>query len=615
LECDLARRYQNTRDILNDLENQRSPEIAGRAKKPAQVTLTVPASRQTWVIGGTVAAVLIAGTLAIPSVRHALFGNNAATQEQAQPALKSMAILPLRVIGDSSQDMIAADGVVDTLSAKLFQLKDVHLASPNDVARLKTGMSPQEIGKVLGVTLLVQGTYQAEGDRFRLILTLDDVKAGKRVWTSPFEGRVGDIFTIEDDVYNKLLNALNLHIGTDEQARTGGHATYKIAAYEAYLRGRNAMRGNLDAAAAQSALGYYQRALKEDPDFALAYAGIADANLRMYKETKDPEWSNKAVAAAEQAQVKGPNVPEVHFVLSSAYQATGKSIEAIAEINRALQLAPNSDEGYRRLGDALRSSDENGAIAAYKKATEINPYYWYNYNALGTACFRFGNKDDQAIAAFKKATEVAPNIPLPYANLGAVYLRAGKNDDAIPQFQAALKLDPNLTIALGGLANAYFQNKRYADAAQMFEKQVAQSPNDETAVGNLADAYRWAGDKQKADAMYDRAIALAQKALQVNPRDADSMSSLALYYAKKGDPVTAQQYIRRARAVNSENKDLIYYQGIVEALAGNDDQAIKTLAEAFNKGYPVDQAETDPELSKLKSRPDFAALLKAPSNK
>ena len=613
LECEPARRYQNTRDILTDLENETGPDIAAPEKKPTQVTLTVPASKKTWIISGTVAAVLIGGTLALPPVRHALF-KSSTSQEQVQPALKSIAILPLKVMGDSSQDMITADGIVDTLNAKLFQLKDIHLASPNDVARLKTGMSPDEIGKTLGVTLLVQGTYSAQDDKVRITLTLDDLKSGKRVWTAPFEGRAGDIFTIQDDIYNKLQTALKLNVTQDEQARINAHATDKVAAYEAYLRGRNAMRGKIGAAEAQTALGYYEKARKEDSQFALAYAGEADASLRMYKETHDSKWSDKALGAAEHAREIGASFPEVHFVLSSVYAATGKSTEAIAEINEALRLAPNSDEGYRRLGDALRATDETGAIKAYQKAIEINPYYWYNYNALGAAYYRFA-KDPQAIETYKKEIEIAPNIPSGYANLGAVYLRAGKYDDASQQFEAALKQDPNFAVAISGLANAYFSNKRYADAAKMFEKQVSLNPNDETANGNLADAYRWAGDKQKADAAYDKAISLAQEALHVNPKNGEAMASLALYYAKKGDFATAQRYIRSARSANSENVEFTYIQGVVEALGNHGDDAVKTLTEAFRQGYPVDQAQTDPELSKLAGRPDFAAILKNPPAK
>ncbi|HVZ17350.1 MAG TPA: serine/threonine-protein kinase, partial [Terriglobales bacterium] len=161
LECDPAKRYQSARDILNDLENERGPEIVPQQKqiKLPQVAVTVPSSKKLWIGVGALAIVLLGGVFALPPVRRAIFGGKAVQEQASQPVLKSVAIMPLRVVGDSSQDMIAADGIVDTLSAKLFQLKDVHLASPNDVARLKPGMSSGEIGKALGVTLLVQGSY------------------------------------------------------------------------------------------------------------------------------------------------------------------------------------------------------------------------------------------------------------------------------------------------------------------------------------------------------------------------------------------------------------------------------------------------------------------------
>ena len=618
LACDPAQRYQKAIDILKDLENESGPDIvpATVSSRPQQVTFTVPVWGRKLTRRRIVAIIVVLVAVVIPAVRRALQKTNTTASQTAQPNIKSIAILPLKVSGDSSQDLITADGIVDGLSSKLFQLKDVHLASLNDVARLKTDMSPQDIGKTLGVNLLITGSYQAQDDKFRVILNLEDVKTGKRLWSQDFSGFNSDVITIEDNVYSKVAEALKLNIDQDEQARTSAHATDKVAAYQEYLRGRNALRGKIDTDAAQNALGHFDRALKEDPGFALAYSGVADASLRMYKQSNDAKWATKAVSAAEHALQLGPNFPEVHFVLSSAYAATGKTNEAIAEINEALRLAPNSDEGYRRLGDALRSSDQDASIQAYQKAIEINPYYWYNYNALGGASFRFGDKyDQQAIAAFKKVTEIAPTVPSGFANLGAVYLRDGKYDDAIPQFQAALKLDPNFTVALDGLGNTYFFNKRYADAAQMFEKAASITPNDEKMTGNLADAYRWSGDKQKADATYDKAISLAQKNLQVNPRDAEAMGGLALYYAKKGDAATAQQFIRRARGVNDTSVELIYIQGVVEALAGHDDDAVKTLSEAFQKGYPVDQAQTDPELSKLASRPDFAKLLKTQTAK
>ncbi|MGH9579692.1 MAG: TPR end-of-group domain-containing protein, partial [Terriglobales bacterium] len=141
------------------------------------------------------------------------------------------------------------------------------------------------------------------------------------------------------------------------------------------------------------------------------------------------------------------------------------------------------------------------------------------------------------------------------------------------------------------------------------------NPSEEVAVGNLADAYRWSGQNDKAQATYDRAIALAYKALQVNPRNAATLGSLALYYAKKGDPGQAIGFIRRARSIDRANVALIYNQAVVYALAARPNEALQALREAFQKGYPPGEARNDPELKSLHTRPDFEKLVRESSGK
>ncbi len=134
----------------------------------------------------------------------------------------------------------------------------------------------------------------------------------------------------------------------------------------------------------RAAIDFFDEALKKDQNFALAYTGVADASLDMYAENKDGFWTQKALGAAKQAQRLNDEIAEVHFALGSVYSVTGKAAESIIELDRALQLAPNSDEGYRRLGRAyLANGRKDEALKAYRKAVELNPYYWSNYNALG----------------------------------------------------------------------------------------------------------------------------------------------------------------------------------------------------------------------------------------
>jgi tetratricopeptide (TPR) repeat protein len=170
-------------------------------------------------------------------------------------------------------------------------------------------------------------------------------------------------------------------------------------------------------------------------------------------------------------------------------------------------------------------------------------------------------------------------------------------------------------IAYSNLGTAYFYLKRYAEAAKMFERAAELSPNQQVVLGNLADAYRWSGQTKKAIATYDRAIALAYKELEVNPRAANSLQSLALYYAKKGNTVEALDLITQALAIDPNNVQFIYGEAEVRAFAGQPQGALEALRYAFERGYPPDEAMIDPELSILHSSPEFERLIRGVKSK
>jgi tetratricopeptide (TPR) repeat protein len=458
------------------------------------------------------------------------------------------------------------------------------------------------------VNLVVSGTIQGSGDKLRIIASLDDVAGGRRVWTQEFSGMQQDLLTLEDQIYGGVVEALALKPTSEESARATPHPTENFEAYDLYLKGRSAMRGQQDVKNIQTAIDYYEQALKKDGSFALAYAGLADASLTMYHEKKDTFWSQKALGAAQQAQRLNDNLPEVHFSLGNVYTASGKGSEAVSELKRALQLAPNSDDGYRGLGKAyLAIGQKDLALQAYQKAIELNPYYWVNYNYAGHAYSSLGEYD-KALAAFQRIIELEPDNTFGYLNAGAIYFQQGRYDQCIPLYQKALQIQPH-SMTYSNLGTAFFFLKRYGEAVPMFEKAVEMNQNDPFLMGNLADAYRWYNQIEKANATYDRAIALGFKQLQVNPRDTSIMDQLSLYYAKKGDAVQSLDFIRRARAINPSDVNMIYDEAVVYALTGRPEQALETLREAFKKGYSVKEAQSDPELSSLQARPEFAKLV------
>ena len=588
---------------------------------PSQVEPLPPEAytRMSLVLRAGLLVALVILALAIPPVRHMIFRGGergGASAVSGVPPLSSgrfVAILPLQVLGDASQLGYVAQGLEEALSAKLFQMKDVRM-TPQDAADKVDQKQPlQKIARSLGANLIVQGMLQGSGDKIRVILNLEDVADGKRMWSGQFDGVVGDLFTVEDQIYSQLVSGLNVSPTNDELATAGVRPTDNVAAYDAYLRGRNAMR-TPDSKSIQSALDYFDQALKTDPKFALAYTGVADASLRMYRIKKDSFWTQKALAAAQQAEQLNDKLPEVHATLGSVYRSTGKYSEAVAELNRALTLAPNSDEFYRRIGDVYSDSGNSAqALEAYQKAVQLNPYYWLNENALGIA---YANRADysQALEAFQRVITLEPDVQTGYVNIGNLYLQQGKYQDSISYFQKALQIEPFFT-TYSNLGTSYFFLKQYSNAVEMFEKAAALNPNDTEVMVNLADAYRGAGQQDKAHATYQQAITVGFKELQTNPQNAEAMAEMALSYAKIGNASEAQRFIRQARSIDKNNVSYIYYEAQVDALLGQSADALKVLREALEKHYPAEYAAADEDLKSLNGNPEFASLIKQYSQK
>jgi tetratricopeptide (TPR) repeat protein len=540
-------------------------------------------------------------------------GTSTGEVAQGIPSLKQgkyVAILPLKQVGDEKALGYVADGIEEALAAKLFQLKEVHLASSDAVDKaVAKNLSLSKLAHELGVNLLLQGMVQGNSDKLRVTLSLDDATTGKRVWSQEFPGAPGDVLALEDQIYGTVASALALKPTDEEQARVGAHPTQNVKAYDLYLQGRNILRNSHDANGIRPAVALFEQAIDKDPNFALAYTGLADSSLRMYGETKDSVWAQKATLSAQQAERLSDNLPEVHLSLGSVYSITGKNTEAVAELKRALELAPNSDEAYRNLGEAYKASGQSEeAIATYQKAVAVNSYNWLNHIALGKAYFELGD-NAKALPEFQKVVDISSDNPVGYEDVGSVYLREGKWSEAIAQYQKALSIAPDAS-TYSNLGTAYFYLKNYDQSTKMFEKAVEMTPNDETYLGNLGDAYRWSGHSDQAAAAYAKAISLAFQQLQVNPQSSTTMSDLGLLYAKKGDGANALQYTNQARAINPDDVQLMYSEAQVKTLIGKPEEALKSLRMALEKGYAAQEAWNDPELQKLQALPQFSQLVK-----
>jgi non-specific serine/threonine protein kinase len=618
LEKDRRLRYQSAGDIRTDLQRLKRDTESGQAGNVESIASNRRVSRGRLVaIAGGLVLVLGGLFFAIPTSRHLVIKPAAETEIARVETVKGLpplsqgkyvAVLPFRVVGDATKIGYVAEGLREALSAKLFQLKEVHVASSDDSGTLDTNASLLQIAKELGANMLVTGMVQGSADQLRITVKLDNVSENKVVWNEEFSAIPADLLTIEDKIYGKLAETLEMNVSAGAIAAGTAHPTDNVDAYDSYLRGQDALRGQLNAKSIQSAIDYFNTALRKDPKFAKAYTGLADASLRMYEENKDSFWTDKALNAAKQAQALDDKLPEVHFILGSVYAETGQTAQAIAELKRAQELASNSDEAYRRLGNAYLAAGQNEqAIRALEKAVELNPYYWVNQNALGNAHRQTGSYD-KALKNFQQVTQLEPQNEIGYANIGTVYMSMGRYQDSIAPLEKAMQLGPQPAV-ISTLGTSYFYLHRYGDAVKQFEKAVELNPNDETMMGNLADGYRAVGETERAKATYDKAISLAFKALRVNPRSATTMGDLALYFAKIGDVAQATEYVRRACVLDPSSVDLILTSAEVYTLGNRPNEAIADLKKGLQQGLTTTSIESDPELESLRKRPDYRALM------
>jgi eukaryotic-like serine/threonine-protein kinase len=609
LEKNPANRYQSARELLHDLEQSKAPSGSrARSSHPSVViNVPLPSSRRGWIGAVAIALVLIAGIVALPPVRHLFSGSGASNQLPSPSERKLIAVLPFQVVGTPDLEHIAT-GVQEAMSAKLFGLNQVTVAPTSAIEGVNLKQSHAKVARDLGSNLLVTGTVQGNTSKISIIIKVEDPIAPKTVWTREFPGTPTDLLTLQDQMFAGLVEALSVTPTTEERAKTIARPTQNIAAYDVYLKGRNAMRGQQDKRNVEAAINFYNQALQLDPRFALAFAGLADASLQMYHETHDTGWADKAVYAAQQGQRIDDSLLEVRVAAGQAYLATGRTNEAIAELTRALEIAPNSDEAYRRLAAAYRIAGRpDEAIKNHKLAIEKNPYYWLNHNSLGATYWRLGEYS-KAAEEFKKVIDIEPDNVNGYNDLGAMYLQLAQYTAAADAFQHALKIVPTAE-TWSNLGIAYAWMGKFSDALPAYQKAVEISPGSDNWLSNLADGYRWTGDRQKAIDTYDRAIALAYKALTVNPNDAVTRLNLGTYYAKKGDSAQGLKFIGEAVAKDPTNANFLYNLAIAQALGGRNAEALQTLKKAFNAGYPAAFAKDDPDLRELARDARFGALV------
>jgi serine/threonine-protein kinase len=479
--------------------------------------------------------------------------------------------------------------------------------------------SGQQARKEFGVNLVITGTLQRRGDQVRLTLSLTDVERTRQIDAEPIDWPGAKLWEIEDAVLVNLADLLNLVLSDDPQNRPGGYASHVPGAHDSYLRGRGLLYrydrpGNVD-----RALQQFEDAAQRDPNFALAYVGMAETHTRIYRLRRERDVLLRARLAAERALQINPQLATAHVALGGIYGDLGQYEEAIRELESAIKLDTRDPAPYRELAVLhYRLGRYPEADEVYAKAIKQRPGDWLTYRSAASY-FARTQRLEEAEKYFRKVIELTPDNHEGYRNLGGVLLRVGRQKEAEQALIRAQNLNPTAT-ALANLGFLYMQQRRYDEAVQAMEQAsdlaVVQAPAEFLIWGNLGDAYWLAQtNPEKAKQAWRRAAAIARGQILGTATDAERLSYLAKFEAKAGDLGPALQHIEEALKYGAQNGTVRFQAAIVYTLLDQKQRAFTELAAAVKRNYPIDEIQQAPELATLRGDPGYSQALVQPPTK
>jgi serine/threonine protein kinase/tetratricopeptide (TPR) repeat protein len=592
-------RYASTRDLARDLREVRN--MITTPSRGERISTARP--RYVARIRHRLPAIAIVAAIIAIAVAGATWWRTRGTAPP-KPSIQSLGVLPFRDLSGNPGGQHFADGIAETITSRLAQSNAIRVASFVDGGVKGT---LQEIAKRGGADRLLRGSVQRERDQVRVTYAIVDPASGEETGGNTITGVITDIFTLEDQVAENVLQSLRVaHQPGRRAAPTGLDRADDQAAY---LEAVGLLSTAKDEPSVDLALRKLESILPNARDSAAVNAQLARALLAKYAMTRQKNFVDDAALYADRAVQFDPQSADAQVALGQARLMTGKPNEALDSFKRAISLYGNSAEAYAGLGEAQEMLGHAAdAERAYQRTIQLRPDWPTAFNKYGAFCFKRG-RYDEAAKQFRRVVELMPDAARGYANLGGALQALGKYDEAIDAHKHAIAIAPS-GHAYSNIGSIEFALGRYEDAAHSFEKATALAPNDYEFWANLGDAYRWSNDRRDASLKaYARSIEVAPAVL-INAKDAVGRANIASCLAKSGHLGDAENEIRAATLLDPTNAYVLYHSAIVAELRGDSDAAMNRLRLAVQNGYPFAAAAADPDLRKLRERPEFSDIAK-----
>src|SRR5688572_27160950 len=493
-------------------------------------------------------------------------------------------VLPCRPIGEevSPVDRAQCDGMAATLTATLANLTTHHVlqVSPTSVVRERRIASAADARREIGATLALEGSLMRGPDGMRVTYALVDAANSRQIDALTLDGGALDAFRVQDALANWAAGALRLTLGAGERVQPR-RATQSADAYAFALQGRGYLVDYQRAGAIDIAISLFKRALDIDPRYAVAHGGLGEASWRKFEATKDVALVQEARASCRQALNLDPELATAYVCSAMVASGTGEHEEAIVLLERALQIDGGNDDAYRLMARAQENLGRaDRALATYARAVELRPQYWATHVWLAAFHRSRGNYADAA-REYERAVELTPDSAPVRGILAAMYTFLGRYDEAIAESQRSIALAPS-RFAYAALGATQYRMRRFDDAVVSLEQTLSMLEDSQSA-GNLARAYYWAGQKERARQLFERAIDLGRRELDVNPRNAALHLSLAEFHARLGRRREALDHLGR---VALDNPHFMFFAAMIHNLLGDPAQGRRWLDQATTAGLP-----------------------------
>jgi len=441
-------------------------EITPQGIERTEVADTMPVApgqkKHAWMYVAIVGAVLSIGLFFLGR-----YGFRNATSSSSELPGKSIAVLPFDNLSRDPDNAYFAEGVQDEILTRLAKVADLKVISRTSTQRFKSAPSDlREIAKQLGVMHIVEGSVQKANDQVRVNVQLINAMTDAHLWADTYDRKLTDIFSVESEIAKTIADTLQAKLTGSEKQMMAAHPTTDTAAYELYHKGRSLWEkrsgDNIPKATA-----FFEQAIARDPNYALAYAGLAQAYILVPFYTGADRFD--AYAKAKDAAIKAlrldSNLAEAHAALGKVLFFSEIDLAgAMREYKRAIELAPNDATAHHWFGNdtlaALGQFEE--AIAEGKHSVELDPLSIVINVDLGET-FYYARRYDEAARQMRKALEIDPTSFYAHYNLGIVLQLMGDLPGAIAEYEKAKQLGDNpLVSALCASAKALAGDKNAA---------------------------------------------------------------------------------------------------------------------------------------------------------